>query len=100
MATKELGLELVSQANGSLVGNEVFLLLGLRLWSTGHSVTCASTAGVVVSAVLARSDSSFRDDILILAVGGWCAYISDVSSAYVWDSLAACFFNVKNQRIE
>lgn len=89
MATKELGLELVSQANGGLVGHEVFLLLGLGLWSPGHSVACASTAGVVVSAVLARSNSNFRDDVLILAVGCWCAYISDVSSAYVWEFVSS-----------
>lgn len=89
MATKELGLELVGQANGGLVGHEVFLFLGLRLWSPGHSVACASTAGVIVSAVLARSNSNFRDDVLILAVGGWCAYISDVSSAYVWEFVSS-----------
>jgi hypothetical protein len=99
VATKELGLELVGQANGGLVGHKVFLLLGLRLWGPGHSVACASTAGVVVSAVLARSNSSFRNDVLILAVGGWCAYISDVSSAYVWDSLAVCASCVKSQRL-
>lgn len=76
---KDLGLELVSKTNRSL-DHRLLVLLGLLLRTCGLRVTSASTTGMVVSAVLAWSDSSLGNDVHILALGGGCAYVSDVAS--------------------
>lgn len=76
---KDLGLELVGKTNRSL-DRRLLVLLGLLLRTCGLRVASASTAGMVVSAVLAWSDSSLGNDVHILALRGGCAYVSDVAS--------------------
>ena len=81
LVAKELGLELVSQTDGGL-GSGLLFLLRLSFRSTNLSIASTSTAGVEVSAVLTRSDRNLGDDVLILSLGGRCAYIANVSSTY------------------
>lgn len=76
---KDLGLEFVSQTNGSL-GNRLLFLFRLSLWGSDLSIASASAASVEVSAILARSDRNFRDDVLILSLGGRRTYVSNVAS--------------------
>lgn len=75
---KELGLELVSQTNRSLDSRLLFLFR-FPLRSSDLGIASASTARVEVSAVLARSDRSLWNDVLVLALGGRCAYIANVA---------------------
>lgn len=82
--TEQLRLELIRQTNrcaGSarLVG---CLLLECRVLVAG-----AAPAGVEVLGVLARADRNLGDDVLVLALPGGRAYITDVAGSCLTDSL-------------
>lgn len=82
-ATKEFGLELVSQAlRGNRSGLLRRLLLGLLVLAVSlEFVTSTTTASVEVTAILAGSDGGLGNDILVRTLGRLGAYVSDVAGA-------------------